>query len=223
MNKAKITEIFSSIQGEGRYVGEKQLFIRFSGCNLKCDYCDTSHENGKIYSVEDLINEIKKYNLKTIHSISLTGGEPLIYYDFINELTPHIDAKFYLETNGTKIEELKKVIKNISYIASDIKLNSCAKQGNLFEKHKQFLQIAKENNIETFIKIVFDENITQEEIEKSIELAKFYDYEIFLQPKMNETNFECDINFALQTFEKFKEQYSKVRFCPQMHKFWKIP
>lgn len=222
MNKAKITEIFSSIQGEGRYVGEKQLFIRFSGCNLKCDYCDTSHENGEIYSVEDLINEIKKYNLKTIHSISLTGGEPLLWSDFINELAQNVNLKLYLETNGTKVDELKKVINSIDFIASDIKLNSCAKQGDLFELHKKFLQVAKENNVETFLKIVFDENIEQEEIEKSIELAKYFDYEIFLQPKMNETNFECDLDFALKTFEKFKERYSKIKFCPQMHKFWGV-
>lgn len=222
MIKANINEIFASIQGEGRYVGEKQLFVRFSSCNLKCAYCDTQHQQGQSFSVFDVASEIEKYNSKTIHSISLTGGEPLLWSDFINELAQNVNLKLYLETNGTKVDELKKVINSIDFIASDLKLNSCAKQGDLFEVHKNFLQVAKENNVETFLKIVFDENITKYEIEKSIELAEHFDYEIFLQPKMNESNFECDLNFALKTFENFKEKYSKTKFCPQMHKFWGV-
>ena len=115
-----------------------------------------------------------------------------------------------------------KVIKNIDFIASDIKLNSCAKQGDLFDLHKKFLQVTKENNVETFLKIVFDENITEIEINKCIELAKEFDYKIFLQPKMNESNFECDLNFAISIFDAFKEKYSNTIFCPQMHKFWGV-
>lgn len=222
MINANINEIFVSIQGEGRYVGEKQLFVRFSSCNLKCAYCDTVHQQGKTFSVDDLVAEIERYNHKTIHSISLTGGEPLLWADFINELSQKTDLKLYLETNGTMVEELKKVIKNIDIVASDIKLNSCAKQGDLFDLHEKFLEITKENNIETFLKIVFDENILDEEIEKCVELATKFDYEIFLQPKMNETTFECDLVFAIKTFEKFKEKYSKTKFCPQMHKFWGV-
>lgn len=62
MIKANINEIFASIQGEGRYVGEKQLFVRFSSCNLKCAYCDTQHQQGQSFSVFDVASEIEKYN-----------------------------------------------------------------------------------------------------------------------------------------------------------------
>ena len=89
-NNAKIAEIFDSIQGEGSYIGYRQLFIRFCGCNLLCDYCDTEFKNGDLYSVETLLNEVKKYNLEAIHSVSLTGGEPLIHYEFLKEFLPEL-------------------------------------------------------------------------------------------------------------------------------------
>lgn len=53
----KINEIFYSLQGEGFYTGTPALFIRFSGCNLKCDFCDTRHEDGKFMSDEEIVEQ----------------------------------------------------------------------------------------------------------------------------------------------------------------------
>ena len=222
MNKAKIAEIFKSIQGEGKYVGEEQIFIRFSGCNLACAYCDTEHLQGKEYNTEDLVKEIEKYNPKTVHSISLTGGEPLLHADFINDFAQRIDTPIYLETNSSLPEELQKVIKNVDFIAADIKLSSCTNQENKFDLHKEFLKIAKDNNTDTFLKIVYNKNITEEEIKQCINIAKEFDYEIFLQPQMTETDFAFNIDNALSVFKNFRAKYNKVRFLPQMHKFWKV-
>lgn len=104
-NKAKIREIFTSIQGEGPYVGTKQLFIRFCGCNLNCTYCDTDFEAEKSrdYTVEELINKINEYG--EIFTISLTGGEPLCSAAFLQDFLPEIRKyghKIYLETNATR-------------------------------------------------------------------------------------------------------------------------
>ena len=55
--EAKINEIFSSIQGEGPVVGYKQLFIRFCGCNLNCNYCDTEFQKGELYTPENLFKK----------------------------------------------------------------------------------------------------------------------------------------------------------------------
>ena len=89
--KTKINEIFSSIQGEGPVVGYKQLFIRFCGCNLKCSYCDTDFSDGKEFTPQELYTKITtEYNLETFHSISLTGGEPLLSAEFLQEFLPLI-------------------------------------------------------------------------------------------------------------------------------------
>jgi len=96
LSKVFVKEIFSSIQGEGLYAGEKQLFVRFCGCNLRCDFCDTdfSREGAREFSVAELKREILSLEPQTV---SLTGGEPLLCVSFLNELLP-LDRKIYLET-----------------------------------------------------------------------------------------------------------------------------
>ena len=84
-NIAKINEIFESIQGEGKYLGANQIFVRFSNCNLHCKFCDTQFFEGKEYDVEMLVKEISSFDLSKVHSISFTGGEPLMFVDFLNE------------------------------------------------------------------------------------------------------------------------------------------
>src|SRR5512140_798032 len=94
--KAPVSEIFASYQGEGIYTGQPQIFVRFVGCNLRCDYCDTPanqslDENQKYYSLETIISRIKTLSSQKISgcegsvpkTVSLTGGEPLLYPHFL--------------------------------------------------------------------------------------------------------------------------------------------
>ena len=62
-NIAKINEIFESIQGEGKYLGANQIFVRFSNCNLHCKFCDTKFFEGKNYDIEALMREILNFDL----------------------------------------------------------------------------------------------------------------------------------------------------------------
>lgn len=219
--KTFIKEIFSSIQGEGPYIGFEQLFIRFSKCNLKCAYCDTDFVSDlKEYTPQQLENEVRSY--KTIHSISLTGGEPLLDVDFLKEFLPLVDKKIYLETNGTLHKELSEIIDLVDIISMDIKLNSTSNNGDLFDAHKKFIDVAIKNNKELFVKIVFDENITDEEIKKSIELVKNTHLQIILQPKMDGDILNLSNEIINNVFEKFTKQYSNVRLIPQVHKFLKV-
>ena len=55
----KINEIFYSLQGEGYHTGTPAIFVRFSGCNLKCDFCDTQHEEGKMMTDDEIIADVK--------------------------------------------------------------------------------------------------------------------------------------------------------------------
>lgn len=57
----KVNEIFYSLQGEGRFTGTPAVFLRFSGCNLKCSFCDTSHDEGVEMQAAEIIGEILKY------------------------------------------------------------------------------------------------------------------------------------------------------------------
>lgn len=96
----KISEIFYSLQGEGHHTGFPSVFIRFSGCNLKCPFCDTDHEEGITMSDEDIIHAVKLY---TADWVVLTGGEPALWIDkdFIHLLHRATGKKIAIETNGT--------------------------------------------------------------------------------------------------------------------------
>lgn len=95
----KINEIFYSVQGESFHAGTPAVFIRFSGCNLKCPFCDTHHTTGSEMSISDVIKEIMKYPARLI---VVTGGEPSLF--LTDELVDmlHEKGKYVaVETNGT--------------------------------------------------------------------------------------------------------------------------
>lgn len=98
----KINEIFQSVQGEGCHTGVPSIFIRFSGCNLACDFCDTSHEEGEFMTDDQIIEEAKKYPAQ---QIVLTGGEPSLFIDeeFISRIKESTGLPIAIETNGTRL------------------------------------------------------------------------------------------------------------------------
>lgn len=96
----KINEIFYSLQGEGFHTGTPAVFIRFSGCNLACSFCDTQHESGTRMTDEVILEALSAY---PAHTVILTGGEPSLWIDdaFIARL--HQAGKYIcIETNGTR-------------------------------------------------------------------------------------------------------------------------
>lgn len=96
----KINEIFYSLQGEGHHTGYPSVFIRFSGCNLQCPFCDTRHNEGVAMTDTDIVHAV---NLYKADWVVLTGGEPSLYIDadFIRLLHQATGKKVAIETNGT--------------------------------------------------------------------------------------------------------------------------
>lgn len=118
----KVNEIFYSIQGEGYFTGTPSVFIRLSGCNLRCNFCDTEHQSYKEYTEDEIINEIAKYPTK---HIVITGGEPLLQLNssFIEKL--HNAEKFVqIETNGT-ISINESYLSNIDWVTCSPKFEHC--------------------------------------------------------------------------------------------------
>ena len=98
----KINEIFCSIQGEGRYTGTPAVFIRTSGCNLHCVFCDTRHQEGWEMAVEEIVVAATSY--KPRHAV-ITGGEPSLQHDLPQLVDALHEVGFYvqIETNGTHL------------------------------------------------------------------------------------------------------------------------
>lgn len=99
----KINEIFHSLQGEGYHTGTPAVFVRFSGCNLHCVFCDTQHQEGRMMSLSDIIAEVNRYPHAPL--VVLTGGEPSLFADdeFVRALKTGTDLPVAIETNGTHV------------------------------------------------------------------------------------------------------------------------
>lgn len=200
---APVQEVFSSIQGEGIYVGKRQVFIRFAHCHLKCAYCDTpmTSADGRCHvemrpgsgEMNAYANPLSPDTLAGLaidllrsarhHSVSLTGGEPLLYHGFLVQLLPLIRAivPTYLETSGTQPEFFQEVADWVDIVAMDIKLPSATGEPSRFEEHAAFYRLAREK--ECFIKLVFNARATLDELEAIRAIVTDRDRPIILQPE----------------------------------------
>jgi 7-carboxy-7-deazaguanine synthase len=241
---ADVVELFSSIQGEGLLVGLRQIFLRFHGCNLSCAYCDT-----EIASVptscrmegtpgrRDFIDVANPVPLDRVisllggwsrgwpgihHSISLTGGEPLLSDAILLEWLPELRRLFpiYLETNGVLHTALLRLINLFDHISMDIKLPSTSGCTDLWECHKDFLRIAAQKNV--FVKIVISDASEEWEIERACKTVAAVDRDIpvILQP-VTHRNGNIGISpFKILEFQEIASRIlTEVRIIPQTHKF----
>ena len=95
----RINEIFYSLQGEGNFTGTPAVFIRFSGCNMRCSFCDTKHESFKEMTEEEIISTVNKYPAS---HVVITGGEPGLQLNKTLIKLLHESKHFVqIETNGT--------------------------------------------------------------------------------------------------------------------------
>ena len=115
MSSYSVNEIFYSIQGEGANAGKPAVFVRFSGCNLKCPFCDTDFKEHRIMTQEEIISEIERVNTGCCTLCVLTGGEPTLQYDEALEKALHKAGYIIaMESNGTIVPKAKTDFLTIS-------------------------------------------------------------------------------------------------------------
>lgn len=218
---ARINDIFLSTQGEGKYLGEEQCFVRFYHCDLGCDFCDTKLETFQKYSVKKLMETIKNtIGSQSIETVSITGGEPLLQRDFFVEFLPKLKKqglRCYLETNGILYNELFDIIDYVDVIAMDIKLPSSTKQKGYWQEHKEFLKVAKQKD--TFVKVVICRDTQIEDFEKAVDLVSNIDRDITFIIQPNSTQLSRELAEKMQAYKKYSKQHlDDVRLIPQLHK-----
>lgn len=133
----RVNEIFYSIQGEGAHTGEAAIFLRLSGCNLRCSFCDTEHQPYQDLTEDEIASEIAKYPASLV---VITGGEPTLQLttSLIDKLH-EIGKTVAIETNGTR-----EVPRNVDWVTVSPK---SAFVGNIGEP---VIKTAQE------VKVVFD-------------------------------------------------------------------
>ncbi|MBI5213235.1 MAG: radical SAM protein, partial [Nitrospirae bacterium] len=162
----KVCEIFASIQGESSYAGLPCVFVRLTGCNLRCVYCDTTYayDEGREMSEDDILKAVSSYGLKLVE---ITGGEPLLQYDTLSLMEKLLDGGFtvLLETNGS--ESIKDVDKR-AVIIMDIKT---PKSGMFEEMDLLNLKYLKPNDEVKFVAMVREDYEWVKEFIKDYALA----------------------------------------------------
>lgn len=229
-NLSRISEIFSSLQGEGTHVGERHIFIRFEECHMHCQYCDELDKVGVEMTLGEVMAEVRRLDEEEgPHSyVSLTGGEPLLYLPFLKPLMAHLKAdgfKTYLETSGVLHRALEEVIGWCDCIAMDMKPSSVTKEKNFFEEHEQFLKTALSK--ETFVKMVLSKEIDVAEFDRLVDvIAKVApETPLVLQPISTEIEGHDDPDLmallgVLQ--QQASRQLSRVSIVPRFHRILKI-
>ena len=198
MIKIKVSEIFTSFQGEGPYIGTPATFLRLYGCNLNCEWCDTDISTYEMLSVDDdaeiLITQMEFNNIKLL---VITGGEPTLQMEEIKRLIKELpeDIKIQLETNGSIFEYLPEM----EYVVSPKE-----------DKEKIFENYYKYENV--FFKFVIT---SQEDIDEVISIKDKYGYNktIWLQGEFSKDDQMADL--IRENFPRLEN----IKLSVQTHKY----
>jgi len=245
--KGDLIEIFSSCQGEGPLVGCRQVFIRFSGCNLTCDYCDTpwqpqpccrlerapgsgdfreANNPVEFEQVSRLISAWVEDDPGLHHSISITGGEPLCHAEVLQSWLPELAnlLPIYLETNGTLPERLDGLLEHLSWVSMDIKLPSMTREEPFWDVHERFLVRCREASTETIVKVVCSPETPRGELREAAELVarSCPQAVLVLQPVSRRgTQSSMVPYFSMQ--QELAHVHEDVRIIPQVHVLLDMP
>jgi len=244
-NDAVLVEVFSSIQGEGLLIGKRQIFVRFAKCNLDCAYCDTDFSPSNACRVEDapgsgvFTNVANPVSLEVLsgilshwvhllpgahHSISLTGGEPLVQGDVLQQWAPVLKdiAPLYLETNGTLPDKLEPLLPFLDWVSMDIKLASVTRRPTPWDIHHQFLTLMK--NTKGQAKVVVGEETSVDEIEEAAKLVRDAapGVSLILQPVTRKGEIALSGRTLLDMQTVASRYHDDVRVIPQTHRFLSV-
>jgi 7-carboxy-7-deazaguanine synthase len=241
-----IAEVFASIQGEGIFVGVLQVFVRTAGCSRRCVYCDTPaartvtarcalRGDGETRYAENPVDaaEIVSFTRSRIaanpgvHSVSVTGGEPLEQADFLTELLPRlrsIGLPIYLETNGLEEPACGAVARYIDIVSLDIKLPSLCGGGDHFATYRRVLPLFDSADIFTKVVVTGDEE--RDEFTEAVGIVAAFDRSMpfVIQPARREDAADrIGARELLRYYVTAAARLDNVRVIPQCHRILGIP
>jgi len=245
LRKGYVSEIFASFQGEGARVGERHLFVRLAGCNIRCRYCDTPDslertarcriDTGE--SVEWRDNPLSSADLRSLietriaaepylDAVAITGGEPLVQAGFLAQVlgSQPLGVPVLLETNGVLPKRLAQVVDRIDVVSMDIKPPSNTGEEPFWQEHAEFLKLAASRSL--YVKILVDRGTAAAEISRAAQLVaeNAPAADVFLQP-VTRPDGSVDIDAA--TLARFhgvaRAQHARIRIVPQTHKMMRVP
>jgi organic radical activating enzyme len=251
MAGAMVHEIFSSIQGEGPWIGERHIFVRFAGCDISCRYCDTPsvthidpvnarlkfcriQSTTDLRQYEQIPNPVSTSDLTAIckrfvisgpsrPTLSLTGGEPLLHCSFLAQWLPTVrnTFKIYLETNGIHANAMSDLRDLIDIVSMDFKLPSATGLRPFWDEHKQFLSAARGRPL--FVKSVVTSDTLRTDIVTAVRILAGFDRSITLVLQPAGGQYAPSAAMLIEFQRIALEILEDVRVIPQAHKILDLP
>ncbi len=251
MINATVEEIYSSIQGEGPWVGQRHIFVRFIGCDIKCRYCDTPEARHRVDSAGGLghcrvqkstvsaeydrvsnplsVLQLTEFCTRLVvggpscPTLSLTGGEPLLQHQFLTEWLPHVrkDFKIYLETSGIHYRAMENIRGLVDVVSMDFKLPTATGLGPFWDEHNKFLSIIRGKSV--FVKAVATRDTQIDDILTSANIIAEIDVSIpfIIQPASGQ--FAPEPGTLVEFQNAALRILQDVRVIPQVHKVLHVP
>ncbi len=213
MNTYKIAEMFSSINGEGTHAGQLAFFVRFTGCNLNCSYCDTKWANVPDapyteMTADEILSAVRKSGIR---NVTVTGGEPLIQPNIIPLLKMLCgDGRYVeIETNGSAdVSEVVRIGENRPALTMDYKLPSSGMEN--FMRTENFAILDARDTVK-FV------SGSRADLERALEIIRKYGLigkcAVYISPVFGKLKPAEIVDFMLSN------KLNGVNVQPQMHKF----
>ena len=234
----RLSEIFTSIEGEGILFGTKTLFVRLAGCPFTCFYCDTPEslplDSGKEYTIEQACQLIDQSLKDKTYKVNFTGGDPLIQHEAVAELAKHVQTKnipTYLESSCFDARKFSHVLPfidlvKIEFKTPDSEFVDAQHYPNLIKNTLQCLESSKKSRKTTYIKMVVSSKTEipplTDLLEKIFGIVSNLDIAGFIiQPTYGIA--EPSLDHLLKLYDIVFSYYEEVRVVPQLHKLIGAP